>query len=109
MGKLVDFLVTILMVLLIVSLIKGIKFHTLDETHMDKTFSIKDNVYILPDSIKGVVEGGYILTVREKDKITEVKKDVTFSESYTIIYSDKNDVVHRIKNVAPEILIKRDN
>jgi hypothetical protein len=108
MGKLVDFLVTILMVCLLVCLIKGIKVHTLDETHMNKTFSIKDIVYVFPDTItECVVESGYIFTAREKDKITNVKKDVTFSEYYTMIYNDKNGVKQYLKNVNSKLLIKK--
>jgi hypothetical protein len=108
MKRLVDFFLFLLCVILFLCLIKGIKIHTLDETHMDKTFNTNDIVYVLPDTTTDcIIESGYIFTAREKDKITNIKKDVTFSELYTIIYSDKNGVKHELKNVKPDIIIKK--
>lgn len=107
MGKLVDFIASMIVFFLLMCLIAGIKIHTLDETHMDKSFNIKDRVYILPDSTIGMIESGYVFTSREKNKVTKVKKDVTFSELYTIIYTDKNGVIQRIKKVKPEMLIRK--
>ena len=109
MKSLVEFLISILLALLIMCLILGVKVHSLDETHMDKTFKITDKVYILPDSTKGMVEDGWIFTNRVKDKITNIRKDSTFAELYKIIYTDKNGVIQRLRNVTPELLIKRNN
>jgi len=109
MKSFLDFVGFMAVFFLLVLLLGGVKIHTLDETHMDKTFNIKDRVYVLPDSTIAIIEGGYVFTSVEKNKITKVKKDVTFSELYTIIYTDKNGVVQRLKKVNPEILIKKND
>lgn len=109
MGKLVDFLIFVLLVFFIVCLINGIKIHNLNETHMDKTFNISDLVYVLPDSTKAMVEDGWVVTDRQKDKITKIKKDVTVFEWYTITYKDNNGIIQRLKQVNSKFLIKRTN
>ena len=109
MKDLLNFIGFMIIVLFFGALISGMRIHTLDENNVNKTFSIKEKVYVLPDSIKGMVEHGYIFTERHKDKITKIRKDSTFLELYRIIYTDKNGVIQRLKNVEPELLIKRNN
>ena len=109
MKELLNFIGFMVMFFLIYAICIGIKIHSLDETHMDKSFAIKDAIYVLPDSTKGMVEGGYVVTQRLKDKVTKVKKNVTLYELYTIIYTDKNGVIQRLKNIKPDLLIKRND
>ena len=109
MKELLNFIGFMIVFAFLYLILTGVKIHTLDETHMDKSFSIKSGVYVLPDSTKGMVEGGYVFTKRFKDKVTKVKKDVTFYELYRIIYTDKNGVIQRLKNIKPDLLIKRND
>ena len=68
-------------------------------------FTIGDNVYVLPDSTKAIVEKDFIMTDKGEKK-NGVRTRKIFAESYTIIYTDKNGVVQRLRQVNPDILIK---
>jgi hypothetical protein len=67
-----------------------------------------DNIYLLPDSIEGVIEDGFVFTMKQRDTVDNKRKDTYWFSSYKIMYTDKNGVVQRLKNVKSEMLTKRD-
>ncbi len=109
MKALVDFLGFLLVIALITILIFGMEYHTIDESHIKVDFKVKELVYVLPDSTEAMIEDGFVITAKEKNEITKKREVVNIVESYNVIYTDKNGVINRLKQVSPELLIKRIN
>jgi hypothetical protein len=107
MKNLLDFIGFMIVFFLICFIFSGVKIHTINETDATMDYKTKDMVYILPDSIPGMVESGMVFTRRHKDEVTKVKSDETFYQIYTVIYTDKNGVVQKLKNINSELLAKK--
>jgi len=107
MKSLIEFILFILLFLIIICWVSDIKIHTINEPNVKMSFKDNEIVYILPDSTKGMIEDGFIITGKVKNKITNRKEIKTLATSYNIIYTDKNGVIQRLKWVDSDILIKR--
>lgn len=107
MKDLLDFIVFLIVVFLFYFLFSGIKIHTIDETDITPDYRVKDMVYILPDSTVGMIQSGYVLTKRHRDELTKVKTHRIIDQIYTVVYTDKNGVVQKLKNIDSELLVKK--
>jgi hypothetical protein len=69
------------------------------ETKYDKSkFKEKDIVYVLPDSTEAVISDCFFVTSKDTVLVTEL---------YDLMYTDKVGVIHKIKWINPEILVKK--
>ena len=68
-------------------------------------FEVGNMVKVLPDSTVAIIESDLIVTDKG-EKINGVRTRAIFIEVYTIVYTDKNGVIQRLKNISPEILVK---
>lgn len=110
MKTLLDFIGFMIVFVFFFLILSGIKIHSIDETDVNVDFKMKDIVYIFPDTISTpcIIESGYVFTRRHKDEVTKIKSDETIYQIYTVIYTDKNGVVQKLKNIKSELLTKKE-
>ena len=108
MKSLLDFIGFMIIVFLIAFLFSGVGIHSLSETDIKTDYKTKDIVYIFPDTITTcAIESALIFTSKHKDEVTKIKTDETFYQLYTVVYTDKNGVKHKLK-IKSELLTKKE-
>ncbi len=102
--KVLDGIVFFVIFMLICFFISGGNFHSLDNAKTPTAFKTNEYVYLVVDSTKVIIEDGTVFTHKKKENGIKIEK--TIIEYYTIMYKDNNGVIHRIKNVYPNMLLK---
>lgn len=84
----------------------GFGSHSFNNDLVETKFNKMDNVYVLTDSIPAIIDSKFIIS--KSKKVGGKKEHTIIIEYYTIIYVDNNGTIHRLKNLSPEMLTKKD-
>jgi hypothetical protein len=75
-----------------------------DSQGIETKFKTGDKVYVSIDSVRAVIETSWYFI--ESKTVDKVKSKTLTDEKYDLMYTDKNGVIHRLKWVNSELLIK---
>jgi hypothetical protein len=102
--KALDFVIGFAICIIVFFFIGGGNFHSLDNSKTPTVFKTNEHAYLVIDSTEVTIEDGTVFTDKKKENGVKIEK--TIIEYYTIMYKDNNGVIHRIKHVYPNMLLK---